>query len=199
MPLRHQNLDTLTRHFMMAEVELDIEAGCLTYSNVLTDQGIRDWPDLLRTATATGNDVTLTKDLRSHSRTRNICRRTKVNGDFHWVRVTPAQVTKLANATFNHFYVRGLCRRALFEELEELVVYRAAQVDTPRPGANRKVGSLVEPAGVLERLKSGQCLEAALGLPDKPHSGLSLAINDPSRSPTQAVRPTSLRPNLYDR
>lgn len=161
---------------MMAEIDLDIEEGCLIRSSILTDQGFDDWPSLLRSAAARGSDVTLAKDLRSHARVQTVCQRSKANGDLHWVRISLAQVTKLANSAFNHFYVRGLCRRVLLDELDELIVYRAARAETPRPGANGKVGSLVDPATLLESLRSGQCLEAALGLPDKPHSGLSVAI-----------------------
>ena len=197
MPLHHYNLDRLTRHFMMAEVDLDIEAGCINCSHILTDQGAKEWPTLLWSAAARGNDVTLARDLLLNSRTRIVCQRIKASGDTHWVRVSSAQVSKLADGAFNHFYVRGLCRRALLEELDELIVYRAAQVDTPRPGANGKIGSLIDPATLLDSLRSAQCLEAALGLPDKPHSGLSVAIHDPDRFPISDARPTPRRANLY--
>lgn len=197
MPLHHYNLDRLTRHFMMAEIDLDIEAGCMNGSPILTDQGIKDWPALLWSAAARGNDVTLARDLLLNSRTRTAYERTKASGDPHWVRVSSAQVAKLADGAFNHFYVRGLCRRALLEELDELIVYRAAQVETPRPGANGKIGSLVDPAGLLDSLRSAQCLEVALGLPDKPHSGLSIAIHDLDRFPINVSRPVPRRSNLY--
>ena len=52
MGLDYKSLDTATRTAMVAELERDIEAGSLYISPRLTDQGVREWPNLLRTAAA---------------------------------------------------------------------------------------------------------------------------------------------------
>ena len=161
---------------MVDEVDLDVADGTLFLNAMLTPQGMADWPVLLRLACERGNDVELAYELRSNQRMEQEWRRAKVNGGEYNVAVSNSAMAKIADSEFNNFYVRGLCLRALKDGRSGLLVYRAARVETPRPGSNAMIGSMVAPGLLLDRMRKLKSLEPALGLPPKPNSGLSLTL-----------------------
>lgn len=63
MGLDYQSLDSATRASMVAEIERDVAADSLYISPRLTDQGVREWPDLLLSAAETGTDDWLAREL----------------------------------------------------------------------------------------------------------------------------------------
>lgn len=82
----------------------------------------------------------------------------------------------LAEGEFNRFYIRGLCLRAIEENVPSLVVYRAKAVTNARSESERKIGAGVSPQSLLDDLRSHARLDTALGLPPGPNSGLSVCF-----------------------
>ncbi len=74
MALQYRNLDARTRTLMIEEIERDITAGTLFFSDNLTLQGRTDYPDLIRAAAREGTDASLAEQsprmLQYHEKTR---------------------------------------------------------------------------------------------------------------------------------
>ena len=75
---------------------------------------------------------------------------------------------------FNVFYCRGLCRRAIDEDVPRLEVYRARASSQPRRESEMKLGLRVEPEVILIDLRNTHGTEPTFGLPPGPNTGLSL-------------------------
>lgn len=177
MGLNYQHLDARTRAFMLEEIELDIAEGKLFLSPWFTDQGELDWPQLVRNAAQGGTDDTLAAQLRNTGRLAHTRMRKKRNS----TEMTPYKVPvtapeTIAEGEFNRFYVRGLCRRAIEDNIDKLIVYRAKAVLEPRPGSEAKIGMTVAPGDILRDLRATIGVEPALGLPPGPNSGLTLKL-----------------------
>ena len=141
MALYLVNLDARTRQLMREEMEYDAGRNELHISPVLSGQGQRDYPNLLREAIESGTDETL------------------------------------AESQFNRYYIRALCRRALEDGIEALVIYRAKPVATPRPESEALVETTIDPAALLEDLRAHTGEETpALGVPAGPNSGISVRL-----------------------
>ena len=82
----------------------------------------------------------------------------------------------MAEGEFNRFYVRGLCRRAIEDDIHGLIVYRAKAVAVPRPGSEEKIGTSVDPTAILADLRVAIGVEPALGMPPGPNSGLTVKL-----------------------
>ena len=83
----------------------------------------------------------------------------------------------LAEGEFNRFYVRGLCARALEENVTEVQVYRGKSVRNPRPESRAMIGKVLLARDLLEDLRRSQGVEPALGLPTGPNSGLTIRLS----------------------
>ncbi len=176
MALQLENLDNRTRRFMVEELELDLAQGTLYISPRLSERGVRDYEPLLREAIENGNEVSLSASLRSQRRMRTTELRRRPTGGHATARIPRNAADTLAEGEFNRFYARGLCRRALEDGIEELVVYRAKRVRTPRPESVAKIGTTVSARALLEDLRTSQGIEPALGIPPGPNSGLSVRL-----------------------
>jgi len=183
------HLDAQTRRFMVEEIDRDASQGTLYFSPRLTDQGRRDWAELLRAAALDGDEVTLAESLRGFGRLRNYeYRRSRRGwGQSHRVRVPDTAAETLAEGEFNRYYIRGLCLRALAEGYHEVTVYRAKTVRDPRPESIPMVGRQVNVEPLLNdlRIHSGE-EEPALGVPGGPNSGLSVRFPDAGDHPGRA-------------
>ncbi|MEQ8791759.1 MAG: hypothetical protein RIC55_36185 [Pirellulaceae bacterium] len=172
------NLTNLTpdvRLLMTEEIESDIGAKCLYRCSRLTDDGWRQYPDLLLEAAELHNDAWLANQIRARRLLAAFeFKRGKLRSYQARVPVTAAET--LAEGEFNRFYIRGLCRYALSTGVEELVVYRAKRVTNPRPGSAARIGTAMCPQAVLDDLRRTDFVETALGMPQGPNSGLSLQL-----------------------
>jgi hypothetical protein len=176
MSLQLANLDERTRTYMLEELEYDVKNGKLYLSPRLSEQGRKDYEDLLRHAIRDGGtDTTLADDLRSSGRLRASEEREKRGGGVIIARVPVTAPETLAEGEFNRFYIRGLCRRALEDGIPELVVYRAKEVTNPRPESQEKIGTRISAEDLLEDLRAHTGVDTALGLPG-PNSGLSVRL-----------------------
>ena len=94
--------------------------------------------------------------------------------------IITAKVPKDANKTlaegeFNRYYIRGVCKKAISEGLE-IEVYRAKQVEKPRPESQALIGKTLDPKTLLDDLRERIGVDTALGVPAGPNSGLSVRL-----------------------
>lgn len=175
MPLNLINLDTVTRQQMILEVDYDVQNGKLYQSSRLSPIGLRDYETLLREAINNHDDSWLANQLRMGGRLNETeTRRTKSGVTIAKVPITAPDT--LAEGEFNRFYARGLCLRAINENIPNLVIYRAKLVSEPRPDSQAKLGTTVNPQSLLNDLRTNIGVEPALGLPPGPNSGLSVSL-----------------------
>ena len=176
MGLSYQNLDEVTRRFMIDEIDIDVRSGTIYLSSYLNSRGCEAWPRILREAAEQGTDDTLAQAIRNDQCLKNTTERKKPKGGFTTVQVPVTAAETMAEAEFNRFYTRGLCRRALEEGVSELEAYRAKPVREPRPETERKIGGRFNADAVLADLrKEPKDQNATLGFA-LPNSGLALRL-----------------------
>jgi hypothetical protein len=176
MPLNLVNLDANTRQFMLEEIDQDIAEGKLYYSPRLSAAGKQQYPDLLRNAARSGTDESLAGELRTQGRLNATEERRKPKGGTTIAQVPVTAPETLAEGEFNRFYARGLCRRALAQQIESVVVYRAKEVVNPRAESVALIGTSLPAKQLLDDLRANIGTDTALGLPPGPNSGLSVKL-----------------------
>ena len=133
MALYFENLDDRTRELMLEELDYDIAHSQLHISPFLSGQGQRDYAFLLREALQNGTDESLAENLRAHRRINRTQPRRQPKGGYS-IAATPENAAGLlAESEFNRYYIRGLARRAIEDDVQELVIYRAKPAKNPRP------------------------------------------------------------------
>jgi hypothetical protein len=175
MPLNYPNLDDRTRQFMVEEIESDAAQGKLYFSSYLSERGVQDWPELLLNAAKAGSDATFGEELRQNGRLNETAQRRKPKGGYTTVRVPITAHETLSEGEFNRFYIRGLCRRAITDGVQAVEVYRAKEVQVPRPESQAKIGMKIAPGDLLEDLRANVGVETSTGFPG-PNSGLSVQL-----------------------
>ena len=176
MALYFENLDDRTRQLMLAEMDYDIDHNELHISPFLSGQGQRDYTNLLREALQSGNDETLAQNLRAHRRLIKTLPRRKPKGGYA-IAATPENAAEvLSESEFNRYYIRALARRAIEDGIPELVVYRAKQVNSPRPESEALIETNLSPQDLLADLRSHPGESTSLGVPSGPNSGLSVRL-----------------------
>ncbi len=174
--LSYANLDDRTRHFMIQELERDIANGTVYISDRLNEEGVRNWPSVLRLAIEQHDDDWLAGELRRRGYIRTHEQKRKPKGGVTLAKVPVTASDTLAEGEFNRFYARGLCVRALADGAAELEVYRGKQVAQPRLESQAKIGARVEARALLDDLRESQGVEPALGIPPGPNSGLTVRL-----------------------
>jgi hypothetical protein len=176
MGLAYRNLDERTRNLMLSEIDRDINANRLFLSDNLNPQGRIDYPDLLRNAARSGSDVTLAAAIKNRLNTHEKPRQLK-SGKLSKAPLMRSNAHEmLAEGEFNRFYIRALCLRAIEDGFAEVIVYRAKQVQHARSESEAKIGQRVAAQPLLEDLREHPGVDAALGLPPGPNSGLSIRL-----------------------
>jgi hypothetical protein len=173
------------RKYMIDELEFDKTNNNFYFSNRLQTIKHSVYIDLLRQALKEGNDESLASEIE-----RNSCliqqetRQTKYGPKIANLPYNAHVV--LAEAEFNRYYIRGVCRKAQ-ENVKQLEVYRAKQVSSPRPESQAKIGKTIDPTQLLNDLRKdsklceknhGGWVDNALGIPAGPNSGLSVRIKN---------------------
>ena len=133
MAMKFEELEETTRRYMLAEFEAE-ELGELPYrSKALTNGGRAMFPDLMRKAIRGGNEQTLAADLLNSAywhRTETYVR----SGIARERQVNIIQAAeRLALSEFNTWYVRGLAKKLLEENVTQCQAYRA-QLPKWEPG-----------------------------------------------------------------
>jgi hypothetical protein len=176
MALELLNLDERTRQLMLEELEYDIGHNQLHISPVLSGQGQRDYPNLLRDAIREGNEETLASELRGRRRLSRALPRRRPQGGYLIASTPSTAADTLAEGEFNRYYIRAVCRRALEDKLPFVIVYRAKPVRNPRPESVELVENTLEPAALLEDLRAHPGESTELNVPAGPNSGISVRL-----------------------
>ena len=170
------NLDERTRRLMLGEIELDIANGNLYISPRLSTGGADEYPTLLREAAESHDDDWLAVQLRSRGAFNATYQRRKPTGGYSIASMPSNAPETLAEGEFNRFYMRGLCLRAIEDGVAELEVYRARESSHPRWESEALIGTRIDPARLLDDLRTHTGVDTALGLPPGPNSGLSVRL-----------------------
>jgi len=176
MALTYKNLDERTRELMLDEVNLDVSQGTLYLSKRLTEEGKQNYESLLKEAIQNYDDAWLGNELRRRGYIKATEQKRKPRGGFTIARVPSTAPGTLAEGEFNRFYIRGLCLRAISDNIEALIIYRAKEVINPRFESEQMIGREKDPKALLEDLRQNPGVEPALGLPPGPNSGLSVHL-----------------------
>jgi hypothetical protein len=173
MPFQFEDLDAVTRGFMVDEFDSDVQDGNLYLSGHFSVAGRERYPDLCRQALESGTDGTLAAALRKPGMFERQYQRRKPKGGYTTAAVPHTAPETVAEGEFNRFYLRGLCLRVLSEGGEQIQVYRARESAAPRRASMAMTGNVLDAQTLLHDLRQSIGVDTALGLPPGPNSGLS--------------------------
>lgn len=166
MGLRFEDLDEITRRYMLEEIDHTVGRNDLFRCEEFTDDGWKKYPDLLRKAVQEGDDDFLGVILY-----HNDCFR------FDSIRES---YTKFSELVFNRFYIRALCRRVI-DEGKKLKVYMAKPIEET-PETEVELGKFVNPEELLFQLrdqeKRGTPVEIVMDIALDPNSGITVRLVD---------------------
>jgi hypothetical protein len=169
------HLDSCTRRFMLAELESDLADGTLYHSPQLSEEGQRHYNRLLRTALLTGTDASFAEALNSRGAVIPVGRWQSSSEIAPGDALTAASAL-LAEREFHRFYLRGLCRRALDQGVQALVIYRAKPSDSGRSSSDAMIGIRITAGSLLEDLSGTFPSWPPHGLPQCRDPGLSVRL-----------------------
>ncbi len=167
MTLNATGPDARTRLYMLDEFQRDTRTSQLYLSPHLTPSGELDWPVLLQFALLEGGPVPLAEQLRRRGRLA------------HLQPADPPSLMDgaqlLAEGAFNHFYCRGICRRAIDERHTHVEVYQAQRPSRVRITDSQLLGAQLEAGWLLGELRKPPSSSQAM-VPGEPTAGLSIRI-----------------------
>jgi hypothetical protein len=173
MALQLENLDERTRKLMLGELQNDIAQNKLYISDRLSENGKKDYTNLLKEAVEKHDEQWLAESLRSEGRLNEVVPSRSAKSGFSKMPVNAPDM--LAEGEFNRFYIRGVCCRAIEDSIPKVEVYRAKAVSNPRPESVAKIGQLIDAKELLEDIQAHPGVEPKLGIPS-PNSGLSVRL-----------------------
>lgn len=176
MGLEYRDMDVDVRANMVQEVAFDLDKGTIYTSPRLNEEGSRLWPDTLKEAAGNHSDVWLAGQIREQRLLKSHENRTKSSGGFTQAQIPVTAPDTLAEGEFNRFYIRGLCLKALAEDIPYLIAYRARPSANPRAESEAIIGKKFDPQQLLDDLRATTGIDTVLGLPPGPNSGLSVTI-----------------------
>jgi hypothetical protein len=189
MGLHYEQLDRETRRLMLEELALDEREGEIYRSQRLVREREPHYLALLRAAFVSETDDWLAHQLTEQKLLEEHELRRTPKGDVSIAKVPSTAERTLAEGEFNRYYVRALCRRVEETPGTVLEIYRAKEVDQPRPESVIRVGQEVSAAVLLADLRTGTRVDAALGVPGGPNSGLTVRMKrrEPGEGPDRPV------------
>lgn len=176
MGLEYRDMDAGVRANMVQEVTLDLDNGNLYQSQRLNEEGLRVWPETLKEATRNQTDAWLEDQIRDRRLLKSHESRAKPSGGFTQAQIPVTAPGTLAEGEFNRFYIRGLCIKALSEDIPYLIAYRARYSANPRQESEAIIGKKFDPQQLLDDLRATTGVDTVLGLPPGPNSGISVTI-----------------------
>ena len=176
MALTYRNLDGRTREFMAKELKQDVASRNLYISPRLNAEGKAAWESLVLEAISSQNDAWLSEEIRRRRLLNSEEERRKPTGGTIMAKVPENASDTLAEGEFNRYYARGLCARAIQDKVSQVEVYRGRHSQKPRPESEALIGTRLDPAALLNDLRSSIGVEPALDVPPGPNSGLSVFL-----------------------
>lgn len=173
MSFNFHNLDEPTRKQMLAEIDFDVQTKKLYMSKRFKPGVDAQYEALVRQAAKQHAEGWLASEIRRAGLLKTHEEATKPKGGTYTKEVPVTAADTFADGEFNRFYARGLCQRAIAEGIADVVVYRAKQVDDPRPESEALIGKRFPAAKLLQDLRANPGVETALG---RPNSGLSVRL-----------------------
>jgi hypothetical protein len=174
MGIRYENLNDATRTYMLQEIAL----GGHYISPRLKPEGNAAWSELLREGAQSYTDDWIGLQLltRGYFLDSEFYTRGGKTFSIQFNKEHAAQ--QLAEGEFNRYYIRALCLRAKDDGKDSLVIYRGKEVREPRPESEAKIGRSISIDVLLPVLRSNDfvTIEAALGVPGGPSSGLTCRL-----------------------
>ncbi len=174
MELFLPELDEVVRQWMATEIEADSVAGRLNVSPLLTSSGILQWGGVLLEAALWHDALWLAHRMLEDQLVIRTKRSRKLGNGSENVRVPDSAVFSLARNEFMQYYSRAICRKALAAGIDTVVIYRVMNPNVPRPQQDIPLGQGLSVREVFAALQQHHNLDAALGLPPGPVSGLSI-------------------------
>lgn len=175
MPIHLENLDSITRNYMLSEVNMDFEKDSIYYSKYLKS-GLEDsWNNIFIKAVIEHNDVWLEQQTEIQELLVKTYQKRNPTGGFTTAKVPYTAPQTLAEGEFNRFYCRGLCVRAI-KEGKMVQVYRGKNVANARSESKQMIGQIISPKELLDHLRTNVGVDTALGLPAGPNSGLTIKL-----------------------
>jgi hypothetical protein len=189
MGLDYEQLDAETRRLMLEELELDVREGEIYRSQRLVQGKESEYLVLLSAAIVSENDDWLARQLMAHKILEEHELRRTPKGNVTVARVPSNAEQLLAEGEFNRYYVRALCRRVEETPGTVLEIYRAKDVERPRGESALRLGHEVSATVLLADLRTGTRVDAALGVPMGPNSGLTVRMRRRGEGETNPPQP----------
>jgi hypothetical protein len=174
---RYYDDEAKTRERMLAEIDYDVAQQHLFLSDRLNHGGRVAWLEMLRAAVKSGTERGLSDSIRGRLNPTYLRRKPRSFDDYVEVRMPHNAHEVLGEGEFNRFYIRALCLRAR-EEGRSLVIYRAKEVENPRPESEARIGCYVDATELLDDLRANHDGANVLGVPGGPCSGISVRLVD---------------------
>jgi len=182
------DLDGVRRE-MLDEFGRDVKENTLYRSPRLTEEGWPIFQELLLAAILEADGAWLAEQIRQlgllrkyETRRRERPPRTlagparRLGHGTIRSKVPSSAADTLAQGQFNHYYMRGVCRRALATGQKRVKVYRARHVSQPRRESQRRLGWELNAQELLEALRAHPGEGNHLRVPGGPNSGLSVRL-----------------------
>jgi hypothetical protein len=174
MALNFVNLDDKTRKYMVEELENAKKEGNIYYSKRFILDRDERWPSLLIEAARSYTEHWLAYQIEANSMMKGMETARKPSGGYTTKHVPNTAAETLAEGQFNRYYMLGVCRCALQEGVKAVQIYRAKEVDNPRPESERLIGQKLDVETLISEIRP---MDSSLGHPLlKPNSGLSVKL-----------------------
>lgn len=174
MALNFRHLDPDTRNEMLAEIDAAQLNGNLYFSKRFSESGTAAWPALLREAARAHNDHWLAYQLEADGHIKGLEGSRTRSGGYTVKHVPHTAAETMAEGQFNRYYIMGVCRRAVNNGGGTVTVYRAKQVNDPRPESEAMIGRQLNAQELLEQIRP---VQSSLGHELlRPNSGLSVHL-----------------------
>ena len=171
---KFENLDKVTRPFIIKAIEEAEQTNNIYYSTRFNENGRTSWSSLLKKAANEHDEHWLAYQIESNVLMKDFeGARTRLGG--YSIKHVPHKAAEtMAEGQFNRFYMLGLCKRARQEEISQLEVYRAKPTSQHRSSSEAIIGKQFLVDEIEQQLKEiKNCFNSPLL---KPNSGLCIRI-----------------------
>lgn len=172
MTLKFGELDDQVRSFMETELTDDIPESRILLSDRLSAEGRERWTFLLNDAITDHDDLWLAQQIITENLLNDEEPYKKSKSGFRKINKEAAS-KMLAESEFNKYYIRAICLKAIKNNQVVVRIFRAKEVNSPRPESNKLLNQTVNPSTLLEVVRGKTTHELFWAILE-PNSGLSV-------------------------